>query len=75
MVCSFALGKELSSMAATNGATSYVRETVERDLGLDLCVVGDGEAQRLHEPPLDLFIFSTPPPPPSFSKSNPSLSL
>ena len=44
MVCSFALGKELSSMAATNGATSYVREAVERDLGLDLCVFGDGGA-------------------------------
>ena len=44
IVCLFALKKELSSMAAMIGATSFVREVVERDLGLDLCVFGDGGA-------------------------------
>ena len=48
MEVSFALGTELSSTAATNGATSYVREAVECILGLDLSVEGVGEAQGLH---------------------------
>ena len=75
MEASFALEMELSLTAATNSATNYVREALERDLGLDLCVVGDGGAQRLHETILESFIFSTPPPPLPFPKSNPSLSL
>ena len=39
MEASFSLGMELSSTATTNGATSFVREAVERELGL-----GEGEA-------------------------------
>ena len=75
MEASFALEMELSLTAATNGATSYVREAVECNLGLDLCVYGDGGAQGLHGEPLQTFLFSTPPPPPPISKLNPSLSL
>ena len=75
MEVSFALGMELSLTAVTNGATSYVWEAVECNLGLDLSVDGDGEAQGLHGTPLQPLFFSTPPPPPSLHKSTGSLSL
>ena len=48
MDASFALGMELSSTAATNGATSYVREAVKSILGLELGDDGDEGAHRLH---------------------------
>ena len=51
MEVSFALGMELLSTAVTNGATSYAREVVECNLGLEMCVDGGGEAHGLHSSP------------------------
>ena len=46
MEASFALGMELSSTA--NGATSFVQEAVEWELGLGEGEEGDEGAQGLH---------------------------
>ena len=75
MEVSFALGMELSSTAAMKGATSYVREAVECNLGLEMSVEGGGEAHGLHSSSLQPFFLSTPPPPPSLYKSIWILSL
>ena len=64
MESSFALGMELSLMAATNGATSYVQEAVECILVLDMSEDGGGEACGHHRYPLHPLLLSTPPPPP-----------
>ena len=51
MDCSFALGMELSSTAATNGTTSFVWEAVESNLELELGEDDDDEACGLHSYP------------------------